>query len=322
METTSILASIPKPDNCYFMSKHRLKAYTYLLVVAIIWGVAGPIIKFTLGGIDPLPFLVYRFTISAIISFIFFGIKGFKIKNPGKNIPKIIIYGLLAFSLALGTLFTGLKQSSVLDLTLISAISPLIVTAGGAIFFKDRITKKEKLGIAIVLVGALINSFAPFFSQKTKVEFTGNLFIISYLIFDISATLFAKKALRDKISPLTLTNSGFIIGALTIIPFTFLKIGASETLIQIASLPLKYHLGVWYMAVFSGTLAYYLYVLGQKSIEVSEAVLFGYLQPIFSVPLAVFWLGESLTPTFIIGAFLIATGVFVAERKKKRTNQT
>jgi drug/metabolite transporter (DMT)-like permease len=80
---------------------------------------------------------------------------------------------------------------------------------------------------------------------------------------------------------------------------------------------LQYHAGVWYMAILSGTLAYFLYVRGQKSIEVSEAALFNYLQPIFSIPLAVFWLQESLTPTFVIGAIIIACGVIIAEYKKK-----
>ena len=52
------------------MTERRLRAYIYLLLVAGIWGAAGPIIKFTLQAIDPLPFLAYRFTIAAIFSII------------------------------------------------------------------------------------------------------------------------------------------------------------------------------------------------------------------------------------------------------------
>ena len=70
------------------------------------------------------------------------------------------------------------------------------------------------------------------------------------------------------------------------------------------------------MALLSGSLAYYLYVRGQRTIEVSEAVLFNYLQPLFMVPLAVFWLGEKLSATFLIGAVIIAAGLFIAEYKK------
>lgn len=299
------------------MTSHRLRAYFYLLLVAIIWGAAGPVIKFTLGGIPPLPFLAYRFTISAIISLICFSTKGVKLPKSKSTLPYVILYGLLAFSIALGALFTGLEKTTVLDLALISTIGPLIITAGGALIFKDHITRREKAGIVIVLMGALINSFYPILSGRSDLRFTGNIFIFAFLLSDTSSVLLAKRLVQKDISPLTLINMGFIIGALTIIPFTFFLHGGETVINVIFNLPLKYHLGVWYMALISGTLAYFLYVRGQKSIEVSEASLSRYLQPIFSVPLAVFWLGEKITTAFVIGAILIAAGVIIAEHKKK-----
>lgn len=298
------------------MTAYRARAYLYLAIVAAIWGAAGPVIKFTLGGISPLPFLAYRFSISAVFAIIFFLIKGIKLPKAKTSLPLVITYGLLAFTIALGALFTGLDKSTVLDLALIATIGPLIVTAGGAIIFRDHITKREKLGISIVLAGALINSFAPIFGKDPSVRLTGNIFILIFLLADTSSILLAKKVVRKGISSFTLINTGFIVGALTIIPFSFLMHGHSFVINSITTLPFKYHLGVWYMALLSGTLAYFLYVRGQKSIEVSEATLFSYLQPIFSVPLAVFWLGETITSSFITGASLIAAGIIIAEYKR------
>mgnify|MGYP001597495960 CR=1 FL=1 len=59
------------------MNPARLRAYLMLLVVAVIWGIASPVIKYTLGGFDPLTFLTYRFGISSIISIVIFLIIGF-----------------------------------------------------------------------------------------------------------------------------------------------------------------------------------------------------------------------------------------------------
>ena len=84
----------------------------------------------------------------------------------------------------------------------------------------------------------------------------------------------------------------------------------------------SYHIGVFYMAVISGSIAFYLSNKAQKSIEIGEQALFGYMYPIFSAPLAVIWLGEKITPIFILGAITIATGVFIAEVKKKRYNSS
>lgn len=304
------------------MNPNRLRAYLLLLLVMVIWGAAGPIIKFTLEGIDPLPFISYRLAISAVIALGFFLMKlrqGKKFRRLRAHFPITLLYGLLAVPISLGVLFIGLDKTTVLDMTLISVIGPIIVAAGGAFFFREHITKKEKIGITVVLIGVLLNSFFPIIKSE-GLRFTGNILLLVYLLADSASMLVAKKAVKYKIKSANLTNLAFIIGAITLIPLTLFLYGWQNSLSQIINLPLKYHLGVWYMAVFSGTIAYYLFVRAQKSIEVSEAVLFNYLQPIITVPLAIIWLGENITLNFIIGAVIIATGLFIAEFKKRRYN--
>ena len=303
------------------MTRYRLKAYFYLIAVAGIWGAAGPIIKFTLGGIDPLPFLAYRFTIAAIFSALFFLVKvtrGKKFKKLRANFSLALIYGVLAVPFALGTLFAGLDKSTVLDMTLIGIVGPLVVTAGSVFFFRESITKREKKGIAIVLLGVILNSFFPLFFSPQSSKLTGNLLLLLFLLGDSASILIAKRAVQKKIKSANLTNLAFIIGALIVVPLAIIIYG-SDLVKIISALPLKYHLGVWYMALLSGNLAYFLYVRGQRTIEVSEAILFNYLQPIFQIPLAIFWLGESVTSSFIIGALIIALGLVVAEYKGKKT---
>ncbi len=292
-----------------------------LVLVAAIWGAAGPIIKFTLKGIDPLPFLTYRFFLSSMFSLFFFLIKikrGKKFKKLRANFGLALLYSFLAVPLALGTLFLGLDNSTVLDLTLIGVVGPLMVTLGGAIFFHEHITNKEKLGIAIVLLGVVINSFIPLFSNKPTLS--GNIFLLIYLLSDSSSILIAKKAIRKGVKSANLTNLTFMVGFLSVFPLAILIYGLDRLLLQILLLPLEYHLGVWYMSFLSGTLAYFLYVRATRSIEVSEAVLFFYLQPIFSIPLAIFWLKESLSMSFLLGAIIILIGLIVAETKKRSYN--
>lgn len=305
------------------MNPHRFKSYLMLIAVAAIWGAAGPIIKYTLQGIDPLPFLTYRFIIAAIFSLGFFLFKlkkGKKFRRLKANFPLAMLYGLLAAPIALGILFAGLDRSTVLDLTLIGVIGPLMVTAGGALLFHDRITKREKMGITIVLVGVILNSFLPIFQSESNIRLTGNILLIIFLFADSGSILVAKRAVQKKVMSANLTNLAFIVGAITIIPLAIFIYGIENLLYIFITLPLKYHLGVWYMALLSGNLAYFLYVRGQRSVEVSEAVLFNYLQPVFMIPLAIYWLGENLSPSFIVGAIIITIGLVIAESKKRRYN--
>lgn len=299
------------------MTSYRLRAYIYLVLVAAIWGIAGPVIKFTLGAISPLSFLAYRFAISAMLSVIYFLVAGINISKIRDNLNLVLIYGLTAFTIALGALFIGLAKTTVLDLTVISLVGPLLVAAGGALFFKDHITSREKVGIAVVVLGAAFTAASPAIMEGEQFRFSGNILIIVFLLADSAAALVAKKAVQKDVDSLALTNFGFIIGALTIIPLTIFLEGPSNTINQITQLSLPFHLGVWYMAVASGSLAYFLYVAAQKSIEVSEAVLFRYLGPLFSVPLAIVWLGEKISTYYVVGAIFITIGIFIAERKRQ-----
>jgi len=294
----------------------RQKAYLYLLGSAIIWGSASSVIKYTLGGIDPLPFLAYRFLISGLFSLFVIYFFKLKINFKIKDLTLLSVYGFLATTVALGFLFLGLSRTSVIETGLIGAVSPLIVTIGGMLFLKEHVTKREIRGILIALAGALLTVFSPFFTGDGQLRFTGNLFLVLYLISDASAILIAKSMLKQKFKPLLISSFSFLVGAVTIIPTAIASLGLNEILTAITNLPLSYHLGVWYMALISGSLAYFLFIRGERTIEAGEAVLFFYLHPIFSIPIAVFWLNETITPIFIVGALFIAIGVYVAEKKK------
>ncbi len=291
----------------------RLKAYLYLLLVSIIWGAAGPVIKYTLSGISAIPFLFYRFLISSTISLIIL-LKNKNLFPPLSKLPLVILYSIFAVSLSLGFLFMGLEKTTMLETVIITTFNPLLITLAGALFFRDQITKQEKLGTAIAFAGTAIAVSQPLFNGEDGTTLSGNILVFSYLITNTAGAILAKKLARNNISPTFTSNFSFIIGLITLTPFALKE---KELAFQsIYNLSPNFHLGVLYMAIISGNLAYYLWVRGQKTIEISEASLFSYLQPLFSTPLAVLWLGETITPIFIIGATLIATGVTIAESKK------
>lgn len=300
------------------MNPSRLKAYILLTIVTVIWALAEPIIKFTLGGFSPLIFLTYRFGLASIVSIACFFIFGFRIPKDTKTRLEIGLYGLVTTTFSLGLLFFGLEKTTVLDTLLITLINPLLVSIAGIKFLKEHVTVKEKLGMGIALVGTVLTVIEPFLQNGHNLSrFSGNILILLYLLFATVGVILAKRLLRKDVDPLALTNTSFVIGFITLLPFALPQILASK--FQVLSSPSwPYHLGVIYMAFMSGTLAYFLSNKAQKTIEVGEAAVFSYLYPIFSTPLAVLWLGEKITPLFIIGGIIIAAGVAVAEIKKKR----
>lgn len=302
------------------MEPHRLRAYILLLVVTAIWGIAGPIIKFTLGGIPPLLFLTYRFGLSAILGITLLVLSRERLPRNPKTLLMLLVYGLFTSTISLGLLFFGLEETTVLDMTLITLIGPLLIAIAGVIFLKERITNQERLGMTIALLGTVFTIFEPIIQNGVgTTRLSGNILVFLYLLIATIPAVLAKKLLREGTSPSLMTNLSFIVGFLTLLPFAIYKYSLFNIWHLAFDISPAYHAGVFYMAFLSGSLAYYLQNKAQKTIEISEAAVFSYLYPLFSAPLAILWLGEKITPQLIFGGIIIATGVIIAEYKKRHT---
>lgn len=287
--------------------KLRTKAFIYLLLVSIIWGAASPVVKYTLQWFDPWLFLTYRFFISTLIALPF-------LKFPKKPSDQwlVLLTGFISAPLSLFLFFTALDKTTALSGSLITAAGPLFLILGGVLFFRDRVTKREKFGIAIALIGTLLTVFSP--GDVGKLE--GNALMILAVVTDIFGALLTKEAMKKGISPTLVAQIAFVIGFAVFLPIMLLTRDTMDVVTTIAFAPWQAHAGVLFMAVLSGTFAYTIRNIAIKSIEVSESALYSYLQPLWAAMLAVLWLREPITPSYIIGGIVIAVGVVIAEAKR------
>lgn len=300
----------------------RIKSYILFLIVSIIWGIAGPVIKYTLGGFTPLTFLTYRFFIAALAAVFIFLLTGFHLPKDSKTFWLVILYSFLTSTVTLGLLFLGFEKTTALYGTLISASGPIMVAIAGVWFLQEKVTRREMVGIGIALAGTIVTVVGPILQNGDgETGLTGNLLIFASLIVGVATAVIGKILLRRELSPIFLTNLSFVVGFVTILPVALFSHPVPQILDTIYQTPISYHIGVLFMALLSGTVAYWLWHKAQKTIEIGEGGLFAYLYPVIGAPLAVFWLGEKITMPFIAGAFVIAIGVIIAEYKKTRYNR-
>lgn len=304
------------------MQSNRFKAYALLLTTAILWGIASPVIKYTLKFIQPFSFLFWRFLFTSLIFLPLFFIyqHSKKISLSPKKIFKLSFLGFIGTTLSLGLLFVGYNYTTAIDGSIIYSIAPIIVVVGGAIFLREKITNQEKVGTSFAFLGSLIIIIQPILEGKAFAlkNFYGNLLVlVSAVAWAAYCLLVRKIEFKEKTDPLSLTAIGFFAGFITITPIFLLEQLnfhqiSTEFLPNFNALP-----GIIYMSLFSSVIAYFTYNLGYALIEASEATIFDYLKPVFAAPLAVIWLGEKITLPFLAGAIVIFLGVFLTESKPK-----
>lgn len=298
------------------MKSEKLKAYLALTIVALIWGVGGAVIKGTLSYIPPYTFLFYRFVIVCIVTipwYIFY-LKKHPLRK--EDWFPLTILGYLATTVYLGFVFQGFDRTTAIDGTVLGVISPLFIVVLGATFLKEKVSRNEKIGIAIAMAGTLVTVIQPVFEGKVfAFENTiGNILMVIAAILWSVFTFISKKMFRH-FTPLHITLHGSIVALPTLaILALFEQHFSLPPILPILANPTALF-GLLYMSLLSYIAAYFLHEYAMSKIHISDGAIFTYLHPLATVPVAYFWLGETITSWFIAGAILIAIGVVFAERK-------
>jgi drug/metabolite transporter (DMT)-like permease len=149
----------------------------------------------------------------------------------------------------------------------------------------------------------------------------GNILIIIAGIVWAVFTLISKKNFLPgskqghHFSPSLITLHSSVVGLVTFGLLAYIEQGYVLPPVNFIFSSANVFWGVFYMSVFSFLLAYFLYEYAMNKIPISQGSIFTYLHPLFALPVAYYWLGETISIPFIIGALFIAIGVVFAEKK-------
>lgn len=287
---------------------NRAKAYLALLTMALIWGIALPLVKPSLDFVSPFQFLYFRYLIAAPLLLPVLVGYAFKLKLNLKTYLKIIALEILGTPIALPILYRGLQLTSALEASLIGAAGPVFTVLGGIIFLKEREEKHEWRGLALSFAGTLILVIEPLLTGRNShagFSFQGNLLIIASSLINTAYLLLAKKHYHylPKLFVCSISYPVALISMKAVLSFQGLS--SSVGLLSIPAVALA----SGYMAIFGSVIAFGLLLYGQSRIEASEASLFTYLQGVVAIPAAWLLLGELPSWPMIIAIPIITYGI-------------
>jgi len=248
-----------------------------------------------------------RFTVASLILFPF--VKN-KLKFEKKDIPLIILAGLFAVTLNISFFFFGIRLTSALNAGIIGAAIPIFTLLAAKFFLKDSLTFKLIFGGILGFLGIGIIIGKDLFTTGLSFSPLGDILILSATLCFVASEITGKK-LSTKYNSFALTYVWFLIGAITFIP------GAIYEYMQnpgwINNLQTSSFIGIFYGIFLSSLTAYSLWQWGLSKVPASRVGFFFYLDPVVSTIGAVLILSEKITWPFILGAFCVFMGIFIAE---------
>jgi len=301
------------------VTKQRKLAYLALLINTVVWGAALPIVKPALEFVTPFQYLFYRYLLAAMVSLPILVYLICRLRPSLTQLMTIVGLEVIGVVGALSFLYEGLKRTSSLEATLIANAAPILVIVGGILFLKEKEEPQEFVGLILALIGMLILTLEPLFfpnGGKQASSVFGNMLVIGHNLLWAVYLLLAKRVYR-KVPKLLVGLVGLWVG---LIGFYLLFMFATPmaALPQVALSGLRVPsvlIASLYMGIFGSLIGWTAYIYGNDKIEASEASLFGYLQPLVTIPLATLWLKERLNLVMVAALILTTVGVFIAERR-------
>ena len=215
--------------------------------------------------------------------------------------------GIAAFNTLI---YSGLQTTQALNALLMQSTMPVLIVAMSFFLFRDGVSGRQALGIALSLVGAatIILRGDPAALRTLTVNHGDLLVMIAVICY---AAYSALLRLRPAIHPLSFVAVTFVAGTVMLVPFLLGEIRAGHTLQP----NLTTFLAVGYVAIFPSIVAYLCFNRGVELVGANRAGLFIHLMPVFGSLMAIVFLGEAFRWFHGTGIVLIAAGIFLATRR-------
>lgn len=291
-------------------------AYLLLASVIVIWGANWPVMKVGLQWMPPLTFAAVRLVLGAVTMFGVNAAMGQLALPDRSDLPVVLGVGLMQMGGFLALVIIGLQYVPAGRSAILAYTTSLWVVPMASLFLGERLVGLRLVGFVLGISGVAV-LFNPlgFDWSDPDVIFGNALLLMAALLWAILIVTVRGRTMRG--SPLSLAPWQFSIGALALVPLAFIvewgrPIDWSAALVAILVYngPVATAFGFWATISFTRAL---------PAITTSLATLG---VPVFGMVLAAAALGETLTPTNLLGLALILTGltcVTLADRRRARS---
>lgn len=278
------------------------------ITTAFISGLAIPVNKIFVVGLDPTVFTAVR---ALFIGIIFFILASFQSKFNYKKFKKVPWKYLLAIAIVGGSFaflmfFTGLKLTTAGRGAFLHKTLPLYITIFAFLFLREKVSQKQVFALALMFIGTILLYSAKISPSEFWLNPSlGDLLVIGATILWAIENTIARKAMIKGESNFVVSFARMFIGGIILFAIVILQdkislllaLTTQQIINLIISVAILFgYVFTWYWSI--------------KLINVSKASTLLLLAPVISLILGVIIFSEP-TPTLqLLGSALILIGAY------------
>lgn len=222
------------------------------------------------------------------------------------------VLGTLGMGFCGAWVYLGGRTTTALNISLIYALSPVLIAAASALWLKEPLTRWQALGIGLALAGVLHVVLKGQWSHLATVQWvSGDAWIAGATLSWTGYCLLLKKW-PSRLSAGARLAAISLSGALVLLPFAAWEVMSAHT-----SAISPQGLGLALIAAaLPGYGAYLAYSVMQRELGAARVGVSLYLSPLYAAVLGWLLLGESLHLYHALGLMLVLPGIYLVTRSK------
>lgn len=278
------------------------------LSAASIWGGMYVVSKVVLDIIPPFTLVSLRLILGALTLVIVLLIRGFPALTR-KQLWQVLGVGFVGYGVSLSLQFLGTKLSTAANGSLVTSATPAFVLIFAWILLKEKITWLRLVALLLATLG-VVAVIDPRSAQLNPDLFLGNLWLIGAAItWALYSVLVRKTTQNFDVIPFSLV--AFLGGLPVSVPVSaweWRTLGIGEISLGVIG-------GVLFLGIISTALAMVLWNSAFALVDANLASLTFFAQPVVGTFLGWLFLGEKITPLFLLGGLLIGIGLVISSRE-------
>jgi len=302
------------------MAASPIKPFHVLLMLALIlfWGSSFVVVKVALTeGLTPIAIATFRFLVAGalfILSLLYTRSRNtqYRLVVDKKDVPVLVFLALTGVTFFFIAQYTGIEMAGAsIAAILVTLLSPILITVVSSQLLKERLVRRQALGIIIAAAGAFIIITGGTLTFRNEPNFLlGSLILLSTPILWTVYSLLGKR-IMEKYDPLLVVSYVNVLGGLCLIPFSVGE-GSIE---KVTIMSFNAWLAILYLSVTCSLIGYFIwfYMIKHVGAAITSTFLFG--EPIITVLFATSFIGERVNLFIIGGAVLIFVGVYQVIKK-------
>ena len=275
------------------------------LGAAAIWGGMYVVSKVVLEVFPPFSLLTIRLALGALV----LGTILFLQRKKGFTREQFLssfLVGFVGYGISLGFQFVGTKLSTASNGALVTSATPAFVLLFAPLFLGEKPGLRQVLALIASTLGVLA-VIDPRTADFSSALFLGNL---SLLGAALTWALYSVLVRKISASADLLTSSTVML--IAGLPSSIL-FGVYELRTQaVGDITLGIIGGLLFLGIISTALAMFLWNYAFAQLPAASASLTFFAQPVVGILLGWFFLGEKITPLFLLGGVLIGMGILIS----------